>query len=115
MALPTIVTQILEANDAYIKHSAKEAAEYFERKKISHVILDGKMQFTAHDCELQYKDLIVEMLVNKHNVNHRRGLWAAVIPKRLSDDQLLVHIYCGICFHDVENDSSKQTDGPNVV
>lgn len=112
MALPTIVTQILEANDIYIKHSAKEAAEYFKRKEISHVILGGKMQFTAYDCELQYRDLIVEMLVNKQNVNHRRGLWAAVIPRRLPDDKLLIHIHCGICFPDVEDDSSKQADKP---
>ena len=96
MPLPTVINEILNKHDNYIKKSAQQAAIYFKQNNIQHNILYGLMKLEANDCELIYRDMIISLCSGRTQAIYNHGIWAAMIPTR--DNNVVLCL--GVLFFD---------------
>lgn len=113
MSLPTIVEDILEQNSEYIRNAAKEAAEYFNKRNIDHNILGGKLRLDATNCEMIYKDMITESLVNQVQTSIKYGLFTLIVPQRGEDGESIeIYLFCGVTFADPGSGRTTEEQDP---
>ena len=96
MPLPAAINDILNKHDNYIKKSARHAANYFKRNNIKHTILDGIMNLDAKDCEMIYRDMIINLCSGRTQAIYNYGIWAAMMPTK--DESIILCL--GISFFD---------------
>lgn len=82
----------------YIKRCSEEAADYFSKKNIRHDFFqDTSMELSADNCEMLYRDMLEELIKNRHSIAIKYGLIATVTPMQ-KGDQVVLSVSCGIIY-----------------
>jgi hypothetical protein len=94
--------------EKYVLVSSKNAAAFFKSINYKHEVFEGcKIDFSPFICGEIYKDLLSDLEVNGPNVAQKHGLFAAIMPVKYPDGNVVISAELGVIFPFVKSEKQK--------